>query len=238
TPAEIENIVKEASLICVRDKRSTIIYKDLSEAMERIELGVKHRKHMTPEERKLVAYHEAGHLITLYLLHPTDDVFKASIISRRGALGVVHGQSREELFTSNKERLLANIKVALSGYVAEKIKFNTTSDGVLSDFHNAMIAAHAMIWRLGMDGKHLGDFTAIPESQLSERLKQELNGETEKIFQDCVKDVENLLRQEIVLLDRFANELLKKEELEYDEIDAIFKEYKKTKTGVQQNPSA
>ncbi len=235
TPAEIENIVKEASLICLRNKRDMITYKDLTESMERIDLGIKHRKHMTPQERKLVAYHEAGHLITLYLLHPTDDVFKASIIARRGSLGIVHHQPREEIFTSNKERLVANIKVAVSGYAAEKIKFNTTSDGVLSDFHTAMELAHYMVWRLGMDEKHIGDFTAIPETQLSEQLKEELNNETQKLFQECVKDADAVLRREIVLLDRFANELLQKEELEYDEIDAIFKEYHKTKFGEQQN---
>lgn len=229
TPAEIENIVKEASLICLRNKRHEIIYKDLSEAMERIDLGIKHRKHMTPQERQLIAYHEAGHLITLYLLHPTDDVFKASIIGRRGSLGVVHHQPREEIFTSNKERYLANIKVSLSGYMAEKIKFGTTSDGVLSDFNNAMRLAHTMVWRLGMGSKHVGDFASIPETQISEKLKEDLNAETERIFRECAAEAEQLLRNELQLLDRFANELLKKEELEYDEIDAVFKEYNKTK---------
>jgi cell division protease FtsH len=229
SPAEIENIVKEASIICLRGKRDLINYKDISEAMERVDLGVKHRKHMTPEERRLVAYHESGHLITLYLHHPTDDVFKASIISRRGALGVVHHQPREEMFLHSREKLMADIKVSLSGYVAEKVKFGTTSSGCSSDFHNAMIVAHSMVWRLGMDNRHIGDYTAIPESQISEQVKQELNVETQKIFSVCLADVENLLRQEMAILDRFANELLKKEELEYDEIDAIFKEFNKTK---------
>jgi len=229
TPAEIENIIKEASIICLREKREVIEHKDLSEALERIDLGIKHRKHMTKEERRLVAYHEAGHLIVLYLLHPTDDVFKASIISRRGTLGMVAHQPREEIFTSNRERYLGNIKVALSGYVAEKIKFNTTSDGVSMDFQNAMKMAHTMVWRMGMDDKHFGDFSILPPEQLSEQIKQELNAETQKIFQTCLAEVENLLRAEMALLDRFANELLKREELEYDEIDEIFKEFNKHK---------
>jgi len=235
SPADLENIIKEASIICLRNKRDVITHKDLSEAMERIDLGIKHRKHMTKEEKRLVAYHEAGHLITLYLLHPTDDVFKASIISRRGALGVVHHQPREEIFTSNKERLMANIKVSMAGYLAEKLTFGTTSDGVLSDFHNAMRIAHVMVWRLGMDGKHMGDFTAIPDNQLSENLKNELNQETQRLFQECVAETETLLRDETQLLNRFASELLKKEELEYDEIDAIFKEYHKVKFGFAPN---
>jgi cell division protease FtsH len=229
TPAEIENMIKEASIIAMRSKREMINHKDLSEAMERIELGIKHKKHMTAQEKKLVAYHEAGHLIVLYLLHPTDDVFKASIIARRGSLGVVHHQPREELFTHSKEQYLADIKVSMSGYMAEKIKFGTTSSGVAADFQNAMQAAHLMVWRLGMDGKHLGDYTIVPAERLSERVKEELSDETQKIFQECTQEVEKLLRQEAELLDRFANELLKREELEYDEIDAIFKEYKKSK---------
>lgn len=238
TPAEIENIVKEASLICLRAKRDTILYKDLTEAMERVDLGIKHRKHMTPEERKLVAYHEAGHLITLYLLHPTDDVFKASIISRRGALGVVHHQPREEIFTHSKAKLLADIKVSMSGYVAEKLQFNMTSSGVASDFQNAMQIAHTMVWRLGMGEKHLGDFVTIPESQLSDSVKEDLNGETERILKTCTSQVEELLSKERAILDRFAKELLEKEELEYDEIDAIFKEFNKSKTFPDQQYSA
>ena len=238
SPAEIENIVKEASIICLRNKRDLINYKDISEAMERVDLGIKHRKHMTPEERRLVAYHESGHLITLYLLHPTDDVFKASIISRRGALGVVHHQPREELFTHSREKLIADIKVSLAGYAAEKLKFKTTSTGVSSDFQNAMQIAHSMVWRLGMDEKHLGDFTTIPENQLSEQVKEDLNNETQRILKNCGKDVEDLLTQEMPLLDRFANELLTKEELEYDEIDAIFKECGKTKFNVPPSSAA
>lgn len=237
TPAEIENIIKEASLICIRENREIITYKDISEAMERVDLGIKHRKHMTAEERRLVAYHEAGHLITLYLLHPTDDVFKASIIARRGALGVVHHQPREELFTHSKTKLLADIKVSVSGYMAEKIKLGTTSSGVASDFYNAMQIAHQMVWRLGMGERHLGDFSAIPEQQLSEDIKKELNAETEKIIRECSLEAEDLLTKELPLLDRFAKELLEKEELEYDEIDAIFKEYNKSKFGAVPKPA-
>jgi len=238
TPAEIENIVKESSIICLRNKRDVIEHKDLSEAMERIELGIKHRKHMTKDEKSRVAYHEAGHLITLYLLHPTRDVFKASIIARRGSLGMVAHQPREETFLSNREELLATIKVDLSGYAAERIKFNTTSNGVAADFQHAMQMAHTMVWRLGMDDKHFGDFLSIPPEHLSEQIKQELNNETQKIFQTSLAEVENLLREENALLDRFAKELIDREELEYDEIDAIFKEFNKTKKTPLPPPAA
>ena len=229
TPAEIENIVKESVLIATRGNKDEVEYKHVSEAIERIEMGLKHRRHMTAREKEMVAYHESGHLIVLYMLHPTDDVFKASIIGRREALGVVHHQPKEELFTRSKEALLADIKVALGGYVGERMRFGSSSTGVSMDFKQAMATAHTMVWSIGMnDANLLGDYTSIPESQLSEKVKETLNDETQKIFQKCLKDVENLLSKEKEILERFVKELLEKEELDYDEIDSIFKEYGKS----------
>jgi len=230
TPADIENIVKEAALIATRNRKDVVGYKELSEAIERVEMGLKHKRKMTPKERQMIAYHESGHLLTLYALHPTNDVFKASIISRRGALGMVQPQPKEELITANRDMLIANIKVALGGYAAEKAKFGVTSDGVSSDFKQAMQTAWVMVWRLGMSEKgYVGDYTSIPENQLSEKMKEELNEQAQKLFQECLKDVGDLLKKESELLDRFAKELLEKDELEYDDIEAIFKEYGKSR---------
>ena len=229
TPAEIDNIIKEAALIATRNQKDIVSYKEISEAMERIDMGIKHRRQMTKEEKEMVAFHETGHLVTMYILHPTDDVFKASIISRKETLGAVYAQPREELYTRNKERLLADIKVKLGGYVAEKTKFGTTSDGVASDFKGAMQVAHTMVWKIGMsDAGFVGDYTIIPESQLSEVIKEKLNAETDKIIKTCLKEVEELLKKEWQIVERFVKELLEKEELEYDEVEAIFKEYGKT----------
>jgi len=229
SPADIASIVKEAVLIAARYKQDMVATQHLSEAIERIDLGLKHKRKMTDRERRMTAYHETGHLIVLYILHPTDDVFKASIIPRRETLGVVHHQPREEMYTQDRNKLLADIKVALAGFVAEKIKFNVTSDGVSADFKKATILAHTMVWKLGMgQNGYIGDYTAIPNEQLSEEIKRKLNEETQRIVESCLKEVEELLKSEQELLDRFADELLKHEELDYDEIEAIFKEYGKT----------
>jgi len=225
TPADIANLVKEAALIATRRKKTKIGLEELSEAFERVELGIKHPLTMTPEEKEMTAYHESGHLMVTYLLHPTEDVFKASIIPRRSSLGVTYAQPREEIYTHSKEKLLADIKTALGGYVAEKLKIGMTSSGVSGDFRQAMKVAHTMVWKWGMgDSGLLGDFTVIPSEQLSEDVKKKLNDDTNKIFQVCLKSVDALLTDERLLLDRFAKELLKKDELEYDEIEAIFKE--------------
>lgn len=231
TPADIANLVKESALIATRRKKTKIGAEEISEAFERVELGIKHPLTMTPKEREMTAYHESGHLMVLYLLHPTEDVFKASIIPRRATLGVVQPHPREELYTHSKDKLLADIKVALGGYVAEKLRLGVTSSGVSSDFRQSMKVAHNMVWKLGMgDTGLLGDYTIIPPDQLSEDVKKKLNDDTNKIFQRCFKEVDELLTKERPILDRFAKELLKKEELEYDEIEAIFKEYSKTST--------
>jgi len=233
TPADIQNIVKEAALIAMRYGKDIVTHKEISEAIERVDMGIKHKRVMSDRERRMVATHESGHLIVMYILHPTDDVFKASIISRRETLGIVYSQPREEFFTSNRDRILANIKVSLGGYVAEKLKFGVTSDGVATDFKQATEQAHNMVWKYGMSPEgFLGDYTAIPATQLSEATKDKLNSETNKIVQQCYSEVNELLKKESGLLDRFVDELLKKEELEYDEIEAIFKEYGKTPLGI------
>jgi len=144
----------------------------------------------------------------------------------------VQRQPKEELHTRGKDALLMDIKVSLSGYAAEKIKYGTTSSGVASDFTNLMQVAHTMVWSLGMgDEGFLGDYAAIPDdirgNQLSESIKESLNMQTQKIIQRCEKETEEILKKEWTIVERFVKELLEKEELDYDEIDAIFKEFGK-----------
>jgi cell division protease FtsH len=231
SPADIENIVKESALIATRNKKDVVGLRDLSEAIERIELGVKQKLTINARELEMTAYHETGHLITTYLLHPRDDVFKASIIPRKSSLGVVHPTPLEEWHSQDRETLLAGIKVCLAGYVGEKVKFNTTTTGVTSDFQKAMAIAHFMVWRIGMGPSGLvGDYLTIGDKNpfvLSEETKIRLNQDVDKIIKDCLAEVEALLRKENELFERFAHELMTKKELDYDEIEAIFAEYGK-----------
>ena len=236
SPADIENVVKESALIAARNKHELITYKDISEALERIELGFKSYRKIEEEERRDTAFHEAGHLIAAYFLRPDHDVFKASIYMRRSTLGVVYHVPRKEFHTDTRERLISRIKVSLAGYVAEKLKCASTTTGVGADFQTAMSIAHDMVWNYGMGTNgFIGNYQQLTGSWmfrsggsadlLSDRMKDRLNEETHKILQDCAKDVEALLRREDALLERFKSELLKRNELEYDDIEAIFAEY-------------
>jgi len=232
SPADIANLTKEAALIATRTKQDKVTSDHLHEAMERIDLGMIKNRKVSDKEKEMTAYHETGHLIVLYLLHPTDDVFKASILPRGPAGGVVYHVPSEDKQFQNRNEYVANIKVALAGYVAEKMKFGVTSNGVGSDFQHAMNLAHSMVWNYGMGASGLvGSYAVIPDSsqsnQLSEQVKEKLNIETQNILQGCMKDVEELLHKENIIFERFAKELIQRQELDYDEIEAIFKEYGK-----------
>ena len=236
SPADIANLTKEAALISTRSKQDKVTYQHLTEALERIYLGLKRNTKLDEKTIIATAYHETGHLIVLYLLHPTDDVFKATIIPRGGALGLVAHLPMQDKYHIDREEYLANIKVALAGYVAEKIKFGATTSGVSSDFQHAMHQAHRMVWSWGMGASGLvGDYSSIPSggdwsksNELSESVKAQLNKDTQDILQMCMKEVEALLRKESVIFERFAKELVERQELDYDDIEAIFKEYGKS----------
>ena len=234
SPSDIENMIREAGIISIRENAKKVSMKNLSEAYDRITFGLKSNITLTEKEKVWTAYHEAGHALVAYILHPTDDVIKATIVPHKGMLGFVSHRPSEELHTTNKNHLLANIKVSIASYVAEKLKFGTTSSGVGggqgSDFDTAMRYAHYMVWQLGMGKSGLiGDFHYLispnGQSMISEKTKEMLDNDTQEILQSCLKEVTDLLKDKIDLLETFAQELIKKEELEYDEIEDIFKQF-------------
>jgi cell division protease FtsH len=232
SPADIANIIREAALIAVRHKKDTISMKEIEEARERITLGIKRRIKMSHQEKLLSAYHEAGHAIVTYLLAPGKDVFKATIIPRKSSGGATWIPEKEETFIKDQKELLTEIKIALGSFVAEKIKFGFTSAGVDSDFHIALSIAHSMVWRWGMGKSGLiGNFyTLAPQANLmSEQTKARLDQDVQNILDACMKEDQELLTKEMPLLDRFAQELYQKEELNYDEIEAIFREFGKAR---------
>jgi cell division protease FtsH len=243
SPADISNLIREAALIAVRNKKEAISMKEISEAYDRVEMGIKHKVVFTQKEREKIAYHESGHAIAMYFLAPHKDVFKATILARGGVLGFVMPQPREEIHVHTKEQYLGDIKVSLGSYAAEKLKLKVTTSGVSKDFSTAMWIAHHMVWEWGMGKSGLvgnyslletmrsdyGVFRGESVSFVSEEIKQHLNNEVQEILQECLREVEDLLRKESGLLDRFAQELLTKDELNYDEIEAIFKEFGKSR---------
>jgi len=233
TPADIEAAVKESALIAARNSRDIIEFRDLSQAFERIDLGIAHRLPLTEKERRTIAIHESGHLVTVYQQHPTQDVFKATILNRGGALGHVLPVPKEEQYTRDRHELVADIKVSLAGYLAEKIKFGVTSTGASSDFANALRIASAMVWQFGMGSNGIiGNYAALQNGQslhspISDSFKKQLDDEVQIILRKCAEETEAFLRKEWDMVEVFANMLVEKEELNYDEIEEIFVKYGK-----------
>ncbi len=237
SPADIANIVREAALIAVRRSRPLITMKDIDDARERIALGIKRKIKLSEKEKLQAAYHEAGHAIVTYLLVPSKDVFKITITPRGHTGGVTWIPEREEILIEDEKQLLNDIKISLGSYAAEKIKFGFTTSGVGADFSNALYIAHNMVWRMGM-GKTgiIGDFHALDfyrrigsSPLISEEMKGRLDTDVQEIMQRCLSEVTQLLKKEEPLLERLAGELVSKEELNYDEIEAVFKEFGKTR---------
>ncbi len=229
SPADIDNMVREAGMFALRDNRDILSFKDLSQAYDRILYGEKSNTILSDAEKEWVSYHEAGHAIIGYLLHPTNDVIKATIIPHKGSLGFVAPRPKDEVNIRSKEWYLAEIKVSVASYAAEKIKFGTTGSGVSGDFQSALSTARQMVWNWGMGRSgFLGDLSMStgprqqPLSQISERTKEKLDDDVQEILQSCLKDVGEVLNNNRTLLDAFAAELMAKGELEYDEIQAIF----------------
>jgi len=236
TPAEIANVVKEASLIAVRNGKAEIDMSSIDAARERIALGIKRRVKLSPQEKERIAYHETGHVMVTYLLAPAKDVFKASIIPRRETGGATWITEKEERLIQDRDSLLAEIKICFGGYEAEKIKFTSTSSGVGGDFEKATRIIHEMVWKWGMGKSGLiGNFDIKRENfGPSSSAVETLNKDENTMLSDCLKDVEDLLKNNWKIVEKIASELTKKEELDFDELDAIFDEFGKKRVIVQE----
>jgi len=232
TPSDIDNIIREGGLLALRGNRDTINHKDLMEAYDRITIGAVSREKYNKSSLLRTSYHETGHALMTYLVHPTNEVIKATIKPRKGALGYIWDRPIEELAVNSpsKEHWLSEIQVLLAGYVAEKTALGTTASGVGggpgSDFHRATKISNLMVWSLGMGSSGLiGDFTAVKGDQIAQKTLEILNEDAQKILQDCLQNTTKILTEHKNVLEYFAQELLEKGDLEYDDVQAIFNKF-------------
>ncbi|MCK5014586.1 MAG: AAA family ATPase [Candidatus Omnitrophica bacterium] len=244
TPSDIDNIIREGGLLALRGNRDTINHKDLMDAYDRITIGAISREKYNKSSLLRTSYHETGHALMTYLVHPTNEVIKATIKPRKGALGYIWDRPIEELAVNspNKEHWFSEIQVLLAGYVAEKISLGTTASGVGggpgSDFHRATQIAHLMVWSLGMGSSGLiGDFSAVKGNQIAQKTLEILNADAQKILQDCLQNTTKILTEHRDILEYFSQELLEKGDLEYDDVQAIFNKFNLKAATKANNPS-
>ena len=231
--ADIENLLNEAALLAARDNRKVITTQDIDEAIDRVMMGpAKKSKKYTERERKLVAYHEAGHAVIGLKLEHASVVQKVTIIPRGQAGGYNLMMPKEETYFSTKSDILDSITGFLGGRVAEEIMFNEVSTGASNDFQQATKLARAMVTEYGMsdlgpvqyeqpNGSVFLGRDYLKDKNFSDQVALEIDRETRRIIEECYANAKKVLSENLDLLKRIAYYLLQIETLTKSEIDEI-----------------
>ncbi|OGQ48670.1 MAG: cell division protein FtsH [Deltaproteobacteria bacterium RIFCSPLOWO2_02_FULL_57_26] len=238
TGADVENLVNEAALLAARNNKDKVDMGDFEVAKDKVLMGSE-RKSMiiSDEEKRITAYHEAGHALVAKLLPGTDPVHKVTIIPRGMALGLTQQLPIDEKHTYPREYLLSNLTILFGGRVAEELVLHHMTTGAGNDIEKATELAHRMVCEWGMSEKlgpmtfgkkeeqiFLGrDFTQ--QQDYSEGTAVEIDAEVRRIIVDCYQRAKNLLSDNLELLHKIAQKLLEKEVLDGSEIDALVREY-------------
>lgn len=233
--ADLENLLNEAALLTVRRGKKCITMSEIDEATDRVIMGpAKVTKKYTEKEKKLVAYHEAGHAVVGLKLEGANDVQKITIIPRGQAGGYTMMTPKEETFTSTKDELLESICGLLGGRVAEEIQFKEITTGAHDDFKKATKIARSMVTEYGMSklgpmmleepsgNTFLGrDYTK--NRSISDIVAHEIDEEMRNIINDCYAKTKKILKENKDLLDLIANTLLEEETITKEQIDSLVK---------------
>jgi cell division protease FtsH len=225
--ADLANLVNEAALSAARRGHEKVTNEDFTGSLERIVLGAERKVMLSEDDRRRTAYHEAGHAIVGMLMAGADPVRKVSIIPRGQALGVTFSAPDADRFNFDQRHLLAQIKVALGGRVAEETVFGDITTGAESDIQQLTRIARSMVGRWGMSPE-IGPVTVIPmdgvnpllpgAAETSEETQRLVDREVRRIVEESHAEVTDLLRAHRGQLDSLVSALLEHETL--DEADA------------------
>ncbi|ERK58317.1 ATP-dependent metallopeptidase HflB [Gemella bergeri ATCC 700627] len=231
--ADLANILNEAALLAARENKKAIEKEDLDEAMDRVIGGPAKRSRVyTPKEKRLVAYHEAGHAIVGMVLDSADKVQKVTIIPRGDAGGYNLMIPEEEKYFQTRTDLIDKICGLLGGRAAEQIFFNEVSTGAHNDFERVTAIARAMVTEYGMSdavgpmqapyhdpysGRQLSSI-----GNYSEDMLKEIDGEVRKIINECYTKVLHIIETHREQLELIAQTLMKVETIDRKEIVALY----------------
>ena len=233
--ADLANLVNEASLLAARKDKKKVGMKDFEEALDKVMMGLARKTAISEEERKITAYHEAGHVLIAKLLPKADPVHKVTIIPRGMALGVTQQLPREDRYLITRSQALTSLTVLLGGRAAEELVFNEQSSGAGSDLERATDLARKMVCDWGMSEK-LGPLTlGKKEEQIflgkelayhqnySEKTAMEIDQEIRRIVSESYERAKTLLSENLDTLHRIAQALLERETLEEEDINRLIK---------------
>ncbi len=231
--ADLENLLNEAALLAVRRNKDEITMSELDEAHDRVLMGpAKQSRKLSLEDKKITAYHEAGHVIVGLKLEQSNIVQKVTIIPRGMAGGYTNIQSEEEKAHTTKTELLETISTLLAGRVTEKLVFNEITTGASNDIERATKIARAMVCEYGMSD--LGPMQLEQSStsvflgrdynksrNFSDQVAFEIDKEVRKILDECYERTEKVVKNNMKTVDLIAENLVKYETLTKEQIDEI-----------------
>ena len=244
TGADLENLLNEASIVAAKENRTYIIQKDIEKAFIKVGLGVEKKSRViSDKEKRITAFHEAGHAILFHVLPDVDPVHMISIIpTGLGAAGYTMPLPEKDEMFLTKSHMLQDIMVSLGGRIAEEIVFNDITTGASNDIQKATKTARNMVTRYGMSEKlgvinyendedevFIGRDLAHAKSH-SELISGKIDTEVKDIVDDCYRKAKEIILEHMDVLNRCAELLLVKEKIGREEFEALFDEKEKPVT--------
>lgn len=230
--ADLENMMNEAAIHAARLGKKKIEMADLEEAATRVKLGPEKRRLQSEEERKMTAYHEAGHAVVGHMLPGTDPVHRISIVSRGMALGFTMTPPSRDKYQETKSELIDQLAMMLGGRAAEQIIFNELTAGAANDIERATRVARRMVTDFGMSDLGpvaLGPMwetsewgrASLEPDQVSEDMKRQVDIEVKKIMDQALKTATEVLKKNKTKMERVVLVLLKQETIESEEFEKL-----------------
>ena len=220
TGADLANICNEAAIFAGRDHRTTIGTKDFQAALERVIAGMQSRRVITEHEKRVVAYHEAGHALCSELLPSVEKVHRISIIPRGRALGYTLNLPEEDRYLKTKDELLDYMVVLLGGRVTEHIVFGTITTGASDDLRKVHDISRGMITQYGMGTELKSKQLPSDDYSMSDHTRRMIDEEQQYLTDLAHRRAMKLVAENRTLLEAFAFTLLENEVLEREDIDA------------------
>ena len=221
TGADLANIANEAAIFAGRARKKVIEGGDFESAMERVVAGLQQRRVVSDKEKRILAYHEAGHALMAHLMGDALPVHKVTIVSRGEALGYTLNMPVEERYLRTKEELVDMMKVFLAGRAAEQVVFGRVTNGAANDLDKATELARAMVFEYGMSETVTSRTMRADNYALSEETKRLRDAEQARLTDDAYAEAVRLLTKYRAVLDRVAQALLQKETLTGAELGAM-----------------
>ena len=226
TGADLANICNEAAIFAGREQRDFIMTKDFQAALERVIAGMQSRRVITEHEKKVVAYHEAGHALCSELLPSVEKVHRISIVPRGKALGYTLNLPEEDRYLKTKDELLDYMVVLLGGRVTEHVVFGEVTTGAADDLRRVHEISRGMVTDYGMGTELMSKQIPTDDYSMSDSTRRMVDEEQQYITDLAHRRALALVAENRTLLEGFAFTLLQNEVLEREDIERIVASYK------------